>query len=104
MFPYLDAYLKLPAADRSRFRLAYYFRSNGKPLTAPAWLVDGAQRQPLAVRPDGRVESDPRPWRSWRVARRSESWRRRTRRWWGSRTSFSACGKTMTGPSKRWSK
>ena len=54
VFPYLDAYLKLPVADRSRFRLAYYFRSNGKP---------------LAVRPDGRVESDPRPWRSWRVAR-----------------------------------
>ncbi len=59
VFPYLDAYLKLPAADRSRFRLAYYFRSNGKPLTAPAWLVDGAQRQPLAVRPDGRVERPP---------------------------------------------
>eukprot|EP01041_Mallomonas_annulata_P024831 gene24831-45722_t len=35
VFPYLDAYLKLPAADRSRFRLAYYVKSNGKPLTAP---------------------------------------------------------------------
>lgn len=59
VFPYLEAYLKLPAADRSRFRLAYYFRSNGKPLTAPAWLVDGAQRQPLIIRPDGRAERPP---------------------------------------------
>lgn len=59
VFPYLDAYLKLPAADRSRFRLAYYFKSNGKPLTAPAWLVDGAQRQAIVVRPDGRAERAP---------------------------------------------
>ena len=59
VFPYLDAYLKLPAADRSRFRLAYYFKSGGKPLTAPAWLVDGAQRQPLILRADGRAERAP---------------------------------------------
>ncbi len=59
VFPYLDAYLKLPAADRSRFRLAYAFRTGGKPLTAPVWLVDGGQRQALALRPDGRIERAP---------------------------------------------
>ena len=35
VFPFLDAYLKLPPADRSRFRLVYTFRSGGKPVTAP---------------------------------------------------------------------
>jgi hypothetical protein len=59
VFPYLDAYLKLPAADRSRFRLAYYFRRDGKPLAAPVWLVDGAARSPIPLRADGFAERLP---------------------------------------------
>lgn len=59
VFPYLDAYLKLPPADRSRFRLAYAFGRDGKPLTAAVWLIDGAQRQPVPLRADGRAERLP---------------------------------------------
>ena len=59
VFPYLDAYLRLAPGDRSRFRMAYYFKKDGKPLTAPIWLVDGGSRQPVAVRADGRVERLP---------------------------------------------
>ena len=59
VFPYLDAYLKLPPADRSRFRLAYAFGRDGRPLTAAVWLVDGAQRQPVPLRADGRAERLP---------------------------------------------
>lgn len=59
VFPYLDAYLRLAPGDRSRFRMAYHFKKDGKPLTAPIWLVDGASRQPVVVRADGRVERLP---------------------------------------------
>jgi hypothetical protein len=53
VFPYLDAYLKLPPAERSRFRLSYLFLRDGKPLAAPVWLVDGAARTPIPLRADG---------------------------------------------------
>lgn len=53
VFPYLDAYLKLPAAERSRFRLTYLFLRDGKPLAAPVWLVDGAARTAISLRADG---------------------------------------------------
>ena len=59
VFPYLDAYLKLAPGDRNRFRMAYSFKKDGKPLTASIWLVDGATRLPIALRPDGRVERLP---------------------------------------------
>jgi hypothetical protein len=53
VFPYLDAYLKLPPGERSRFRLSYLFSRDGKPLTAPVWLLDGASKTPIPLRPDG---------------------------------------------------
>ncbi|WP_293904872.1 hypothetical protein [Phenylobacterium sp.] len=59
MFPYLEAYLKLPAAERTRFRMAYLFTREGQPLTAAVWLLEGATRTPLPLRADGRVERLP---------------------------------------------
>ena len=60
VFRYLDEYLKLPAAERSRFRINYYLRLGPKPLTAPVWLVEGATKTPLPLRAsDGRVERLP---------------------------------------------
>ena len=59
VLPYLDAYLKLPPAERSRFTVAYCMRQDGKPLTAPLWLVDGGERTPLPLRADGRLERLP---------------------------------------------
>ncbi len=58
-FPYLAAYLKLPAGERSHFTLAYYFHRGSEPLKAQAWLVEGAKRTPLALRADGKVERLP---------------------------------------------
>lgn len=59
VFPYLDAYLKLPPAERSRFRLAYYFRRDGKPLAAQVWLVDGASRTPIPLNANGAAQRLP---------------------------------------------
>ena len=60
VFRYLDEYLKLPAVERSRFRINYYLRVGSKPLTAPVWLVEGAKRTPVPLRVgDGRVERLP---------------------------------------------
>ena len=53
VFPYLDAYLKLPAAERSRFRLTYLFTRDGKPLAAPVWLLEGATKTAIPLRADG---------------------------------------------------
>lgn len=59
VFPFLEAYWKLPPAERSRFRMAYAFKLDGRPLTGGMWLVDGAQRVALPLRADGRVERLP---------------------------------------------
>jgi hypothetical protein len=59
VFSYLDAYLKLPAAERSRFKINYYLHIGPQPLTAPVWLVEGAKRTPVPLRADGRVERLP---------------------------------------------
>lgn len=59
VFPYLDAWLKLAPGDRNRFRMAYFLKKDGRPLTAPVWLIDGATRLPVALRADGRVERLP---------------------------------------------
>jgi hypothetical protein len=61
VFSYLDAYLRLPAAERSRFKLNYYLHIGPQPLTAPVWLVEGAKRTPIPLRADGRVERLPTP-------------------------------------------
>jgi len=59
VFSYLDAYLKLPAAERSRFKINYYLHIGPQPLTAPVWLVEGAKRTPVPLRADGRVDRLP---------------------------------------------
>ena len=54
--PYLELYLKLSPADRTRFSLAYYIVSNNKPILGlHAWIIDGATRTPLALGADGQV-------------------------------------------------
>ena len=60
VFPYFDRYLRLPAAERDRFSMAYYWSRDGKPLTGPvAVLVDGPNRVPITAGPNGRVERLP---------------------------------------------
>ena len=60
VFRYLDEYQKLPAAERSRFRINYYLHVGPQPLTAPVWLVEGAKKTQLPLRAtDGRVERLP---------------------------------------------
>jgi len=55
VFPYLEPYLQLPAAERSRFRTTYTFHIGPQPITAPVWLVEGATRTQLPLGPDGRA-------------------------------------------------
>ena len=55
VFPYYEAYLKLPAAERSRFKTTYTFHIGPQPLTAPIWLVEGDKRTQLPLAPDGQV-------------------------------------------------
>ena len=54
-FGHLDAYLKLPAAERSHFTMAFYFHVGPSPLTAPIWLVEGDRKTPIPLRADGKV-------------------------------------------------
>ncbi|WP_372781709.1 hypothetical protein [Phenylobacterium sp.] len=55
VFARLDAYLKLPPAERSHFTMAYYLRVGDAPLTAPAWLVEGDRKTAIPLRADGRI-------------------------------------------------
>ncbi len=59
LFTHYDAYLKLPAAERSHFTMAFYLRLGAAPLTAPVWLVEGDKKIPMPVRADGRIEPPP---------------------------------------------
>ena len=59
LLPYFDFYLGMPEARRSRFRPAYQLLVDDRPYTGPITLVDGDQRTPLAVGPDGRFERFP---------------------------------------------
>jgi hypothetical protein len=59
IFAMLPNYLKLPAAERSHFTLAYYLRSGGQPLAAPVWMVADGKRTPVALSATGRVERLP---------------------------------------------
>jgi hypothetical protein len=60
LFPYWENYLRIPAAERTRFQLAYFLQSGGKPLTdLELFVVDGARRAPIAVGPDGRLTPPP---------------------------------------------
>jgi hypothetical protein len=56
LFPYLDAYLRLPAAKRSRFTLTYVLV---KDRPTGLWIVDGAQKIAIPIGPDGRLLRTP---------------------------------------------
>jgi hypothetical protein len=59
-FPYLEDYLRIPAAERSRFVLAYYLMRGGRPAAGlKAWIVQGAQQTPVPIGADGRVQHLP---------------------------------------------
>jgi hypothetical protein len=59
-FPYLENYLKIPAAERSRFTLGYFLTIAGKPATdVKVWLVDGGKRTPVPIGPGGIVQRTP---------------------------------------------
>ena len=60
VFPYLEAYQGLPAAERSKFRMAYFMFLNPKAPLQVAY-VDGARRTPIALGPEGRVMALPTP-------------------------------------------
>jgi hypothetical protein len=55
LFTHYDAYLKLPAGERSHFIMAFYLKSAGQPMSAPLFLVEGATRTPIPMRADGKV-------------------------------------------------
>jgi hypothetical protein len=58
VFPYLDIFLKMPPAERSRFGPSYTFTQEGRPISLPMWIVDGGVRTPLPL-VDGRAERLP---------------------------------------------
>lgn len=60
VFPFLDRYLALPAAQRTRFRTAYYLRREGAPAAGlRGWFVVGQARTPMRTNGDGRVSPLP---------------------------------------------
>jgi hypothetical protein len=59
VFPFLEAYLRLPPAERSHFTMQYYFHIGPQPLTAPVWFLDGDNRAPIPLRADGRLQRLP---------------------------------------------
>jgi hypothetical protein len=61
VFPFLEAFLKVPAAQRGRLQLAYALRHDGKPATGvKATLVEaGGARIPLPIAGNGRFERLP---------------------------------------------
>jgi len=60
VFPYLEQYLRIPPAQRSRFVLAYRVMQGGKPAAGiKFWIVEGATRTPIALAPDGKVTTLP---------------------------------------------
>jgi len=61
VFPYYDLYLGIPAAERSRFVMAYYLKVNGKPAGGQNLYVvmPGGARTLLAQAADGRFTRLP---------------------------------------------
>ena len=61
VFPYYDLYLGIPAAERSRFVMAYYLKVNGKPAGGQNLFVvmPGGGRTLLTLAADGRVTRMP---------------------------------------------
>jgi hypothetical protein len=56
IFPYLDAFLKMPAGERTHVRVDYYVLRDGKPpVGLQAWFVaPNGQRSPANLTADGR--------------------------------------------------
>lgn len=55
-FPFLDLYLKLPAAERSRFAVVYYMTRDNKPAAGlRGWIIDGPNKTPVSWAADGRA-------------------------------------------------
>ena len=52
VFPYLDAYLRIPPAKRSQFTVAYRLV---KDRPTGLWLVEGQQRTPIPLAADGKM-------------------------------------------------
>ncbi|CAN5116467.1 hypothetical protein BH10PSE3_BH10PSE3_33760 [soil metagenome] len=61
IFPFLDAMLKVPAAERARIKVTYALRRDGKPVSGiKATLVEASgARAPLPIDGDGRFERLP---------------------------------------------
>jgi hypothetical protein len=61
VFPYYDLYLGIPAAERSRFVMAFYLKVNGKPAGGQNLFVvmPGGGRTLLTLAADGRVTRMP---------------------------------------------
>jgi hypothetical protein len=61
VFPYYDLYLGIPAAERSRFVMAYYLKVNGRPAGGQNLFVvmPGGGRTSLTLAADGRVTRMP---------------------------------------------
>lgn len=61
IFPFYDLYLGIPAAERSRFVMAYYLKINGKTAAGHTlWLIGASgARTALPVGPDGRIQKLP---------------------------------------------
>lgn len=60
VFPYLQAYQSLPAAERSKFRMAYFMTLEPRSALQVVY-VDGALRTPVTLGPEGRVMALPTP-------------------------------------------
>jgi|GEM_PF-499349 len=71
-FPYLDRFYRIPAAERTLFRLAYRVTVNDRPFAGRMWLLDPANRRtPVPLGPRGEIERLPTSEmlgaRGWRV-------------------------------------
>lgn len=61
VFPFLEAFLKVPAAERARIKVTYALRRDGKPVSGvKATLVEtSGARTPLPIDDRGRFERTP---------------------------------------------
>lgn len=61
LFPYLDLYLSIPPAERTRFTLGYYLKRDGKPFSGAGFVLLGAggARTPLPLAASGRFARTP---------------------------------------------
>lgn len=61
IFPYLDLYLSIPPAERTRFTLGYYLKRDGKPFSGAGFVLlgPGGSRTPLPLAANGRFTRTP---------------------------------------------